>query len=479
MAHLLRQRTVSLLGLLAGCAVLPAAVVHFFGETEVQIPGRRPLPADRHQRRARGRRGARAHACRRPARRRACGADRHGVLVDGRPAVDPRPHHTGLPRRRQRAGGLLGRADPAGGRCGACALRDPRAAATERRAAGARCFRALCSRRSSPSASWASSSRRSCRACPRRAAPPPTSCSASASSSTRALAVRAGRTFLLTRRFADLAVVYGLVLLAVALVPGLLMEYDELGWWLGHAWELIGIGLVGVPVALDLHRGAQSRPLVGDLRASELVSAADAFMGPTVRALLVRLAHKDDYTAAHTRGVALRAVQVGEELGLPPARLRELAIGGLVHDVGKLPCRTRSFRSRARSRTRSTTRSSGIPGSAATSFASWASPRTWLASSSTITSGSTGAATRAGSARRISTSRRASSRCATSSTLCSRGGSTARLDAREGARAAQQGVRDGVRLGLRRGPGARDRARAGRGRQRGRCLSETVVRLGP
>jgi putative nucleotidyltransferase with HDIG domain len=150
------------------------------------------------------------------------------------------------------------------------------------------------------------------------------------------LALRAGRTFLLTRRLADLAVVYGLVLLSVSLVPGLLMSYSELGWWLGHAWELIGIGLVGAPVALDLHRGAQSRPLSGDLRASELVSAADAFMGPTVRALLVRLAHKDGYTAEHTRGVALRAVQVGEELGLAPARLRELAVGGLVHDVGKL-----------------------------------------------------------------------------------------------------------------------------------------------
>ncbi len=151
-----------------------------------------------------------------------------------------------------------------------------------------------------------------------------------------ALAVRAGRTYLLTRRFADLTVVYGLVLLAVSLYPGLIMYYAELGWWLGHAWELIGIGLVGVPVALDLHRGAQSRPLAGDLRASELVSAADAFMGPTVRALLVRLAHKDDYTAEHTRGVALRAVQLGEELGLAPVRLRELAIGGLLHDVGKL-----------------------------------------------------------------------------------------------------------------------------------------------
>ncbi len=151
-----------------------------------------------------------------------------------------------------------------------------------------------------------------------------------------AVGVRAARTYLLTRRFADLAVVYGLVLLTVSLFPGLLMDYHELGWWLGHGWELIGIGLVGLPVALDLHRGAQSRPLSGDLRASELVSAADAFMGPTVRALLVRLAHKDEYTFEHTRGVALRSVQVGEELGLAPVRLRELAIGGLLHDVGKL-----------------------------------------------------------------------------------------------------------------------------------------------
>jgi putative nucleotidyltransferase with HDIG domain len=151
-----------------------------------------------------------------------------------------------------------------------------------------------------------------------------------------ALGARAARTYLLTRRFADLTVVFGLVLLAVSLVPALLMEYYELGWWIGHGFELIGIGLVGVPVALDLHRGAQSRPLTKDLRASELVSAADAFMGPTVRALLVRLSVKDDYTAEHTRGVALRAVQVGEELGLAPVRLRELAVGGLLHDVGKL-----------------------------------------------------------------------------------------------------------------------------------------------
>ena len=64
--------------------------------------------------------------------------------------------------------------------------------------------------------------------------------------------------------------------------------------------------------------------------------AADAFLGSTVRVLLARLAEKDAYTAEHTRQVALRSVAVGEKLGLAPARLRDLAIGALLHDIGKL-----------------------------------------------------------------------------------------------------------------------------------------------
>jgi putative nucleotidyltransferase with HDIG domain len=51
---------------------------------------------------------------------------------------------------------------------------------------------------------------------------------------------------------------------------------------------------------------------------------------------MVSLAEKDEYTEEHTRRVALRAVQVGEELGLSPSRLRELATGAIVHDIGKL-----------------------------------------------------------------------------------------------------------------------------------------------
>ena len=94
--------------------------------------------------------------------------------------------------------------------------------------------------------------------------------------------------------------------------------------------------MIGIAVAIDLARAAQSRPLAGDLTAAELVASEDLFLGSQVRALTVTLAEKDEYTERHTRRVALRAVQVGDELGLSRSRLRTLAIGGLVHDIGKL-----------------------------------------------------------------------------------------------------------------------------------------------
>jgi HD-GYP domain-containing protein (c-di-GMP phosphodiesterase class II) len=150
------------------------------------------------------------------------------------------------------------------------------------------------------------------------------------------LALRALRTFLLTQRALDLVVVVGLVWLATALVPALTMDYSQLGWWIGHEVELDGILLVGIAVAIDLARAAQSRPLAGDLRGADLVAAEDIFLGSHVRALTVRLADKDAYTERHTRRVALLAVQVGEQLGLSGTRLRTLAIGALVHDIGKL-----------------------------------------------------------------------------------------------------------------------------------------------
>ncbi len=147
---------------------------------------------------------------------------------------------------------------------------------------------------------------------------------------------RAAGTFALTRRGADLAVLVGAAWLGFALVPVLLVEQGTWAWWLGHTFEFVGVALVGLPVALDLWRAAPSRTLTGDLPAAELVRREESFLGPRIQGLLADLARKDNSTEEHTRRVALLAVQVGEALGLAPGRLRELAVGGLLHDMGKL-----------------------------------------------------------------------------------------------------------------------------------------------
>jgi HD-GYP domain-containing protein (c-di-GMP phosphodiesterase class II) len=150
------------------------------------------------------------------------------------------------------------------------------------------------------------------------------------------LAWRSAHTYLLTRRGSDLLVAAGVVSLVGAQYGLLNFTMMDAGFWAAHLLEAGGIALVGIPAALDLRYGAASRPLVGDLRADGLVAHEDAFLGARVRALLVRLGEKDPSTEGHTRRVATLAVQIGEQLGLGEGRLRQLALGGLLHDIGKL-----------------------------------------------------------------------------------------------------------------------------------------------
>jgi HD-GYP domain-containing protein (c-di-GMP phosphodiesterase class II) len=150
------------------------------------------------------------------------------------------------------------------------------------------------------------------------------------------LASRAARTYLLTRRRADVIVATGVVWLIGAQYGLLHFGMMQAGFWAAHILEVGGIAMVGIPAALDLRHAVGSRPLAGDLRAGDLVEHEETFLGGRVRAILVLLGDKDPSTEGHTRRVALLAVAIGERLGLTEGRLRQLALGGLLHDVGKL-----------------------------------------------------------------------------------------------------------------------------------------------
>jgi HD-GYP domain-containing protein (c-di-GMP phosphodiesterase class II) len=147
---------------------------------------------------------------------------------------------------------------------------------------------------------------------------------------------RATRTFWLTRRHADLLVAVGCIWLGVALVAQLVIGPMTLGYYVGHALELAAVAMIAIPAARDIARTGASFPLVGDLTATDVVASEEAYLGPRVRALMVRLAERDCSTEEHTRRVAILAAQVGEELKLPATARRHLAVGGLLHDIGKL-----------------------------------------------------------------------------------------------------------------------------------------------
>jgi diguanylate cyclase (GGDEF)-like protein len=56
----------------------------------------------------------------------------------------------------------------------------------------------------------------------------------------------------------------------------------------------------------------------------------------TVEALANALEAKDEYTSTHARWITDMALEVGHELGLDPVRMKDLELGALFHDIGKI-----------------------------------------------------------------------------------------------------------------------------------------------
>ena len=149
------------------------------------------------------------------------------------------------------------------------------------------------------------------------------------------------RTYRLTRRAADLTVALGCAWLGVTLYANLILGSGDVRLLLRPPARDLAVALVGLPAALDIKRAGASRPLVGDLTAPDLVAGEEAYLGPRVRALMVRLERRDVSTEEHTRRVALLAARVGEELKLSATARRTSPSAA---------CCTTSASSRSRSR---------------------------------------------------------------------------------------------------------------------------------
>jgi hypothetical protein len=113
-------------------------------------------------------------------------------------------------------------------------------------------------------------------------------------------------------------------------------KFARLSWWDYHAYLLAGFGAAVYAVFL---RGRQQHE-VADVLATAFVDDPFAHIVqgyPEALSTLVRAVEmKDAYTHGHSQRTARLAVELGLRMGLPPDRLRVIARGAYLHDLGKI-----------------------------------------------------------------------------------------------------------------------------------------------
>jgi HD-GYP domain-containing protein (c-di-GMP phosphodiesterase class II) len=110
----------------------------------------------------------------------------------------------------------------------------------------------------------------------------------------------------------------------------------HVSWWEYHVTLLISVIFMIIGVMRQYSaQDATGSSLLRLFRANPR-EWIETCLSPNVRALIVTTERRDAYTAGHNYRVALYALRLGERMGLNTEQLRAIALGGIVHDVGKL-----------------------------------------------------------------------------------------------------------------------------------------------
>ncbi len=133
---------------------------------------------------------------------------------------------------------------------------------------------------------------------------------------------------------------YGAVAVATVLVvEAQISMHVGASWqatfWLYHVQLLVGCVTVLWAVIAEYGRGHALRS-IEQLTASDVMSQLRAGHTDSIVSFAAALEGRDGYTLGHGERVAALAILVGRQLRLPTPRLRAIAAGALLHDVGKI-----------------------------------------------------------------------------------------------------------------------------------------------
>lgn len=149
-------------------------------------------------------------------------------------------------------------------------------------------------------------------------------------------AVRYWQSYTYSRFPLQLAMVYATGWLAAAqwiMLNGILWH---LSWWLYHFLFVAATLALVIGIVWQYAEGTSLVAAVRGLFLSDPVDRLEAGLSRSVRALVTAMEVNDPYVAGHSYRVTLAAVHLAEAMGLSADKLRALAQGGVVHDVGKI-----------------------------------------------------------------------------------------------------------------------------------------------
>jgi putative nucleotidyltransferase with HDIG domain len=125
-------------------------------------------------------------------------------------------------------------------------------------------------------------------------------------------------------------------LCAEALVSLKLGPLWHLSWWDYHALLLTGFGATVFAVLAGYRRTRAAHETLGGLALAEPLELISRSYPESLEVLAAAVEAKHPYTQGHSARVAELAVRVAQRLGLGSERLRAIAAGALLHDIGKI-----------------------------------------------------------------------------------------------------------------------------------------------
>lgn len=144
------------------------------------------------------------------------------------------------------------------------------------------------------------------------------------------------QTYLFARLPGQLAIVVSLLFLAEAQIS---LDFGEVyygSWWLYHFLFLFAFIAVLLGWGLEVRRARDTRAIADALVMRDAVGQLKRGYAASLVSLADQIEAHDVATLHHVDRVAAYAYAIGKELGMQPARLRDLALSAQMHDIGKL-----------------------------------------------------------------------------------------------------------------------------------------------